>query len=116
MGHDGVKMAILGSNWADLGPSWSYLGLGSIWEPCWHMGGIVKSFISKSFLILFAILASWRGWSGRLGGYVGGCWVQSAPKMGPRWTMFGQVGDLGVHLGAKIGQQEFQRRVQRSGG
>ena len=48
------------------------------------------------------ILVSWTGLSGRLGGYVGGCWVEDAPKMGARWTTLGQVGDLGGHLASEI--------------
>ena len=36
-------------------------------------------------------------------------------KMGPRSMFFGQVGDLGGHLGAKMAPRIFPRRVQSGG-
>ena len=87
MRHDGVKMAILGPTWMDLGPSWSQLGrfgqdLGSILEPCWHMGGIVKPYVLLRFLIDFRD-------SGLLDGVVWTSWRLCWRMLGPRCAQDG---------------------------
>ena len=106
MGQDSVKMGVLGSTCDVLARSWPQFGrlwevLGSILEAFWDIGGSVKTNNSTAFWQYFPDLGgSWRV-----------CWkmfCRVGAKTAPRSTFFAQVGDLGGHLGAKMGPTIFQ--------
>ena len=72
-------------------------------EVFWHMAGTVKTLIFLRFLKVFRcsgvleglVETSWRP-----------CWTILGPRCGQegyKMDDFGQVGDLGGHLGAKMG-------------
>ena len=72
------------------------------------MGGIVKLYVLLRFLIVFLYsglleVVVWTSW--RL------CWRMLGPRCaqdGSKMEDFRQVGDLGGHLGAKMGPIFFQ--------
>ena len=72
------------------------------------MGGSVKSNNITTILQYFWILGgSWRRCFSMLGG--------DGAKRGQKFKIFGQVGDLGGHFGAKRGPRNFPRRIQSRG-
>ena len=82
----------------------------------WHMAGTVKTLIFLRFFKVFR-------YSGVLEGLVETSWRPCWTILGPRCGQegykmddFGQVGDLGGHLGAKMGpKKKTTSRVERDG-
>ena len=81
----------------------------------WHMAGTVKTLIFLRFFKVFRysgvleglVETSWRP-----------CWTILGPRCGQegyKMNDFGQVGDLGGHLGAKMGPTNFQKNFRRRG-
>ena len=50
-----------------------------------------------------------------LGDHVGRCWAQDGQD-GNKMEDFGQVGDLGGHLGAKMGPKKIKKNFESRGG
>ena len=83
-------------------------------EVFWHMAGRVKTLIFLRFLKVFrysgvlegVVETSWRP-----------CWTILGPRCGQegyKMNDFWQVGDLGRHLGARMGPKIFQKNFRRS--
>ena len=77
----------------------------------WHMAGTVKTLIFLRFFKVFR-------YSGVLEGLVGTSWRPCWTILGPRCGQegykmddFGQVGDLGGHLGAKMGHDGVKMAI-----
>ena len=107
MGVLGSTCDVLARSWPQFGRFWEVLG--SILEAFWDIGGSVKTNDSTAFWQYFLDLrGSWHV-----------CWkmfCRVGAKTGPRSTFFAQVGDLGGHLGAKMGPDFFQKNFRSRGG
>ena len=108
-GHLGLNFGGFG---AILGVTWTILGglgedLGGVLAHGWDS----KNLPFKGFSKFFAIRASWKGLSGHLGDHVGRYCAQDGYKMDD----FGQVGDLGGHLGAKMAPTFLQKNFRSRG-
>ena len=102
MGVLGATCAILARSWLQVGRFWEVLG--SILESFLDIGGSVKSNNTIAFWLYFWYFGgSWRRCFSMLCG--------DGAKRGKKSKIFGQVGDLGGHFGAKRGPKIFPRRA-----